>query len=260
MGKVQMIRQTHGDLQNLQSRRSQSLPFVRPYLTLAVGHPVRNLAKTEVVKSAAIATLAGAMVCYPRLALWPNRSYPIWYLEAVLLLGGFVLWAFVFAWHTKYSGQPVIALKLPTKSCVLATLAGIILAAVLHWFMDPVFRARTPEDYPANLQQWIAMTLFSLGFTQLFLVFAPFDWSVRLSKQRWFAMLFTVLFGVFVLVVKTRSSPEQLAPSVFWLLIIVRAVISFFSVWFYSRHGVLLAWWWGFLLQTRHLFTLSHDS
>ena len=239
--------------------RSQSLPFLRLYLTLAFDHPVRNLAKTEVVKSAAIATLAGALVCYPRLALWPNRSYPIWYLEAVLLLGGFVLWAFVFAWHTKFTGQPVFNLKLPAKPCVLATLGGIIIATILHWFVDPLLRAGTPEDYPADLQQWFAMTLFSLGFTQLFLVFAPFDWSVRLSKRRWFAMLFTVLFGVFVLVVKTRSSPTQLAPSLFWLLIIVRAVISFLSVWFYSRYGVILAWWWGFLLQTRHLPGLVGD-
>jgi len=220
---------------------------------LIVDHPVRNLAKTEVVKSATIATLAGALVCYPRLALWPNRSYPIWYLEAVLLLGGFVLWAFVFAWHAEFTSQPVFNLKPPAKSCILATVAGIIMAAILHWFVDPLFRAATPEDYPAGLRQWIAMALFSLGFTQLFLVFAPFDWSVRLSRRRWFAMLFTVLFGVFVLVVKLRSSPTNISPSSFWLLIVVRAVISFFSVWFYSRHGVILAWWWGFLLQTRHL-------
>jgi hypothetical protein len=225
----------------------------------AVVTPVRDLVKTEVVQSAALATLAGALVCYPRLALWSERSFPIWYLEAVLLLGGFVLWAFVYAWHTKYTGQPVLTLKLSTAPLLLATLAGIFMAVLLHWFIDPAFRARTPEDYPAELQQWIAMTLFSLGFTQLFLVFAPFDWSVRLTKQRWIAMLFTVLFGVFVLVVKTRSSPSPLAPSLFWLLILVRAATSFLSVWFYARHGMILAWWWGFLLQARHLLSLAGD-
>ena len=224
----------------------------------AAGHPVRSLANTEVVKSAAIAAVAGAVVCYPRLALWSGRAYPIWYLEAVLLLGGFVLWAFVFAWHTKYTGQPVFTLKPTTAPLILTTLAGIIMAGLLRGFVDPAFRVRTPEDYPEDLQQWIAMTLFSLGFTQLFLVFAPFDWSARLVKQRWIAMLFTVLFGVFVLVVKIRSSPEPLAPSLFWLLIIVRTTTSFLAVWFYSRHGLILTWWWGFLLQTRHLLGTGH--
>jgi hypothetical protein len=212
------------------------------------------------MKSAAIAAMAVALACCPRLALWPNRSYPIWYLEAILLLGGFVLWAFVFAWHTKYSGRPVFAFKPPVNPFVLATLAGIVMAAVLHGFVDPLFRAGTPEDYPADFRQWIAMTLFSLGFTQLFLVFAPFDWSLRLSRRRWFAILFTVLFGVFVLVVKTRSSATELAPSLFWLLIFIRSVISILSVWFYSRHGVVLVWWWGFVLQTRHLLSLAGDA
>lgn len=220
----------------------------------AVSNPMRSLAKTEVMKSAAIAALAGSLVCYPRLALWPNRSYPIWYLEAILLLGGFVLWAFVFAWHTKYTNRPVFTLKLEMTPCLLATVAGILMASMLHLFVDPAFRVRTPEDYPANLEQWIAMTLFSLGFTQLLLVFAPYDWSVRLFKRRWIAILVTVLFAVFVLVVKTRSSPTPIAPSLFYVLIIVRAGISLLSVWFYSRYGVIPVWWWGFLLQTRHLF------
>ena len=221
---------------------------------------MRDLAKTEVVKSAAIAALAVSLACYPRLALWPSRGYPIWYLQAVLLLGGFVLWAFVFAWHGKYAGQPVLTLRLPSKPCIVATAAGILMALTLNRFVDPLFRASTPEDYPANLPQWIATTLFSLGFAQLFLVFAPFDWSIRLTHRRWFAMLFTILFGVFVLVVKTRSSPVTLEPLLFWLLVAVRSATSFLSVWLYSRHGLMLVWWWGFLLQTRHLLSLTGAS
>jgi hypothetical protein len=58
-----------------------------------------------------IAAAISALVCYPRLSLWANRVYPLWYLEAVLLLGGTVLWAFVFAWHTKYTGRPVFNWK-----------------------------------------------------------------------------------------------------------------------------------------------------
>jgi FtsH-binding integral membrane protein len=120
-----------------------------------------------------------------------------------------------------------------------------------------LFRASTPEDYPANFRQWIAMTLFTLGFAQLFLVFAPFDWSIRLSKRRWFAALFTILFGVFVLMVKTHSSRVPLDPSLFWLLVVVRTATSFLSVWLYSRYGFILVWWWGLLLQTRHLLDLA---
>jgi len=221
---------------------------------------VRELAKSKVMSSAAIATLVVTLACYPRLALWPNRSYPVWYLEAVLLLGGFVLWAFVFAWHAKYNERPVFAFKLPVNACVLVTLAAMVMGACLHGLVDPLFRASTPEDYPTDFRQWIALTLFSLAFNQLLLVFAPFDWSLRLFQRRWVAMLFTVLFGVLVLVVKTRSSAAELAPSAFWLLVIVRAVNSFLSVWFYSRYGVMLVWWWGFLLQARHLVDLAGDS
>jgi hypothetical protein len=221
---------------------------------------VRDLAKTEVVKSAAIGALAVGLACYPRLALWPSRGYPVWYLEAVLLLGGFVLWAFVFAWHAKYAGQPVLTLRLPSKPCIVATVAGIFMALTLNEFVDPLFRASTPEDYPANLPQWIATTLFSLGFAQLFLVFAPFDWSIRLTQRRWFAMLFTILFGIFVLVVKTHSSAVPVEPALFWLLVVVRAATSFLSVWLYSRYGLMLVWWWCFLLQTRHLLGLAGAS
>ena len=221
---------------------------------------MRDLAKTEVMKSAALAAVGVSVACWPRLALWPNRSYPIWYLEAVLLLGGFVLWAFVFAWHKKYSGRPLLTLKLAATPCAVATVAAVVLAATLHGFVDPLFRANTPEDYPANLRQWFAMTLFSLAFNQLLLVFAPFDWSIRLFRQRWAAMVFTVLFGVFVLVVKTRSSPVELATSSFWVLVVVRAATSLMSVWLYSRYGAMLVWWWGFLLQARHLVGLAGDS
>ena len=72
---------------------------------------MRRLAEPEVLKSAAMAAAAGSLACYPRLALWPGRPYPMWYLEAVLFFGGLVLWAFVFAWHTKYTDQPVFNFK-----------------------------------------------------------------------------------------------------------------------------------------------------
>jgi len=192
--------------------------------------------------------------------LWPKRSYPMWYLEAVLLFGGFVLWAFVFAWHTKYSGRPVFNFKPQAGPFLFATVAGTLAAMMLYFFFDPTYRAWTPEDYPKDFQQWIAMTLFSLAFTQLFLVFAPFAWALRLLKNRWMAIAFTVLFGIFVVLTKIRSLTVPIGPLLFTMLLLVRGATSLLFVWFYSRHGVILAWWWGLLVQSRHLFELTDGS
>jgi hypothetical protein len=200
------------------------------------------------------------VACYPRLAYWPRPAYPIWYLEAVLLLGGFVLWAFVFAWHREYTNRAVFDFRLTASPLFQATIAGILGAFILHQFVDPALRARTPEDYPTDLSEWFAMTLFTLAFNQLFLVFAPFAWALRLFKRPWAAIVFTVLFGVFVAVLKVRSSPTPASGSMFCLILVVRGTVSFISVWFCARHGIVLVWWWGFLLQTRHLFDLTSDS
>src|SRR5215471_15793724 len=133
---------------------------------------MRSLAQPGVLRGAIIAASISALACYPRLSLWASRVYPLWYLEAVLLLGGTVLWAFVFAWHTQYTGRQVFNWKPEPTPWMVATVAGVAAAWVLHAFADPVLRARNPEEYPASLGQWLAMTLFSLAFTQLFLVFS----------------------------------------------------------------------------------------
>jgi hypothetical protein len=221
---------------------------------------VRSLAKIEVVKTAAVAALVGALACYPRLVHWPRPAYPIWYLEAVLLLGGFVLWAFVFAWHGQYTGRTVFNVRPGVGPITLVSVTGIVAGFMLHQFVDPAFRARTPEDYPTSLTEWLAMTLFLLAFNQLFLVFAPFAWALRLSKRSWLAILFTVLFGLLVAVMKSRAAPAPATGGMLGLILIVRAAVSFLSVWIYARHGIVVTWWWGFLLQTRHLFDLAGDS
>src|SRR5689334_23331276 len=98
---------------------------------------MRALAQPEVVRSAIIAACVSAALCLPRLLLWSTRKYPIWYLEAVLLLGGTVLWAFVFAWHTKYTQRPVVTLKIEWLPLAIATVAGVALATVMHFFFVP---------------------------------------------------------------------------------------------------------------------------
>jgi hypothetical protein len=217
---------------------------------------VRALAQAETLKSAALAAGLTALACYPRLLLWTKRVYPIWYLEAVVFLGAIVLWAFVFAWHSKHTHRPVFTLKAGAAPFAGATLAGVLGALALHFFLDPPLRLRTPEDYPADLREWMAMTLFTLGFSQLFLLFAPLAWLLRLVRNRWVAALLTVSFGVFVLVIKTSSSPQPYPTALFAALLLARIVSGSLGVFFYLRGGVLLVWWLGLLIEARHLIDL----
>jgi hypothetical protein len=221
---------------------------------------VRNLAQPRVLKLAGIASLVTALACYPRLSLWLNRTAPIWYLEAVIFLCGIVLWGFVFAWHALYTHRPVFTLKLEYAPLITVTLAGIAIATAFHLFLDPALRLIMPEDYPANLRQWLAMALFSMAFNQLFLIFAPFAWLVRLLQNQRVATVLTVLFGAFVLAIKCRSSTTPIPSLLFATLLAVRIGMGFLSVSFYLRGGVLLSWWWTFLLEARHLLDLMGNS
>lgn len=217
---------------------------------------MRSLAQPDVLKSAATAALLSALACYPRFFLWLKRPYALWYLEAVLFLCGIVLWAFVFGWHTKYTGRPVFTWKVGVAPFVSATLAGVAIALLFHARLDPALRLRTPEDYPCTPGQWLALTLFSMAFTQLYLVFAAFAWFVRLFQNLSAATVLTVLFGLFVLVIKAHASPTPMPTPLLVALLAARVGLGALTVYFYLRGGVLLAWWWGLLLQSRHLWDL----
>jgi hypothetical protein len=214
---------------------------------------VRRFAQPEVLKSAAIAALGTALACYLRLSFWVHRPHPIWFLEAVIFLGSVILWGFVFAWHTPYTHCPVFTLKAEPASYAAATLAGLLMATVLRLFLDPALRLRAPEEFPASLEQWVGMTLFNLAFNQLFLLFAPLAWCARVFHRRWIAIVLTVLFGALVMVFRTLSGPTPMPASLLLVLVFVRIIAGLMAVWFYLRGGVLLVWWWGFLLQIRHL-------
>lgn len=215
---------------------------------------MRSLAKPEVLKSAVLAAVLTATACFPRLYLATKLSYPVWYLESILFLGSIVLWAFVFAWYTDYSGRPVLALSLPRGTFAWATASALVTAIALRLWLDPMLKARNPQDYPATFAEWTAMTLFSLAFTQLFLVFAPFAWLLRLVRRRTPAITLTVLFGLYVLVVKNSRSPQPPTIELWVALVLVRVIVGLGSVLFFLRGGLLLVWWWSFLLQSRHLF------
>jgi hypothetical protein len=220
---------------------------------------VRRLAQPEVIRSAVIAALVGALLCYPRLLLWQTRAYPVWYLEAVLFLGGIVLWAFVFAWHTEYTNRPVFTITWTPALFAAATITGILAAVVSRLFLDPSLRLKIPEDYPANFQQWVATALFSLAFGQLFLLFAPFAWLIRLTRNRGIAIVMTVLFGVAVLLLKNQSSQTPIQFPLFAAILVLRILMGLLLVLFYLRGGVILVWWCGLLIEARHLFTLGEN-
>jgi hypothetical protein len=221
---------------------------------------MRRLGQPEVLKSASLAALITALLCYPRLSLWSHRPDPLWYLEAIIFLGTIVLWGFVFAWHTAYSSCPVFTIRGDARLWGLATLSAILVAAILFLFLDPSLRPTAPLNYPVNFQQWLAMVLFDLAFMQLFLVFAPFAWLIRLFQNRSLAVLLTVLFGVVVLGLKARSMATPYPLDLFAALVALRIVLGFLSVFFYLRGGMILVWWWIIVMDARHLLTLGSGS
>ena len=221
---------------------------------------MRNLAQPRVLILATIAALATTLACYHRLSFWLNRPASVWYLEAVMFLCSIILWSFVFAWHTQYAHRPVFTLKIDPRLFAIVTVAGIVVAMAFHLFLDPSLRLKTPEEYPADVKQWLAMALFSLAFNQLFFVFAPFAWLIRLFQNRRMAICLTVLFGVIVLAIKYQSSTIPIPSLLLAALLAVRIGMGFLSVSFYVRGGVLLSWWWTLLIEARNLLDVAGHS
>lgn len=215
---------------------------------------MRRLAQPKVVTSAAIAAVLSAVFSLPRMMLWETRKLPVWYLEATVLLGGFVLWAFVFAWHTEYTGRPVFTLKIKPPVFAAATAFGIIAAFGLHFFLDPTVRRLTPGDFPADFKHWVASVLFSLAFTQLFLLYAPFAWLMRLFRNERVAIWLTVALEVAVLLMRSHSISTALPTLLLAELLVLRIVLNYLGVWFYLRGGIFLVWWIDVLMEARHLF------
>ena len=146
---------------------------------------MRHLFQPRVLKRASIAAAVDdcSPVLSPIVPLFkaaPSRS--LWYLEAAIFICCILLWGFVLAWHSPYANRPVFILKLD-RATSLATLIGLGTAAAFHVWLDPSLRAKFPEEYPADLRIGWPSVPFVLGFNQLFLVFAPFDWLIRLARN-----------------------------------------------------------------------------
>jgi hypothetical protein len=214
---------------------------------------MRHLLQPRVLNAASLAAAVSALACYPRLVLWLHRPAPLWYLEATIFLCCILLWGFVFAWHEPYTHRPVFRLTLEPLSLIIATLTGLGSAAAFHLWLDPSLRSKFPEQYPPDLTHWLAALPFILGFNQLFLVFAPFDWLMRLVKKRWVATTLTALWGAILLALKLHGQSATLAPALMAVLLAGRVVSGFLVVWCYLQGGVGLVCWWAFLLESRHL-------
>jgi hypothetical protein len=221
---------------------------------------VRHLLQPKVLNLAILAALGTTLACYPRMSLWLNRSAPVWYLEPMIFFCSIVLWGFVFAWHTQYTNRPVWISRPEPGLFLAVTLLAIVAATVFDLLLDPSLHTRLPEEYPADLEHWLAQVLFSLFFIQLFLLFAPFAWCMRLFRNRWVSAAVTVLFGVFVFLLRTQSLPTPLPPLLFTTLFVGKIITGFLAVWFYLRGGIILIWWWTLLFESRHLLDLVRHS
>jgi magnesium-transporting ATPase (P-type) len=218
---------------------------------------VRALSQPVVLRNAALAALLTTIACLPQLISWEKRQLPVWYLGLVLLLATFVLWAFVFAWHRQYAGRnPFNFPRRPHFWLAAATGCGILGAIADLVLLDPKVRAVLPEEFPTDTMSWLASTLFSLTFTQLFLVFAPVALFARFARKRTAIVLLTVLFNVFVTALKASevSLPRDLTTQI----LVIRTIASTALVYIYLEGGIWVMWWIGLLMEARLLPGLFH--
>ncbi len=209
------------------------------------------------VRKAGFAAAITSIACLPRLTLWAGRLHPIWFLWALLLWAGFVLWAFVFGWFPKYAGQPVFGARVDANVWLAATGCGLLGTFLFHEFVDPVLMRIAPEDYPSTLEAWVAATLFTLGKGQLFLCFAPAAFFLRLFCKLTPAFLLTLGLGALVTILKVNSQATPLPGPLVVQLLALRIITGCLSFYFFLNGGVFVVWWWTLLLQVRHLFDLA---
>jgi hypothetical protein len=217
---------------------------------------VRHLFQPRVLLRASAAAAVTALACYPQLLLWLNRPESVWLLDLTIFVCSIVLWGFVLAWHTQYTHRPVLVFKPPAWPFIAVTLLALGGGAAVHEWLDPILRPHAPEEYPSDLNHWAAEMLFGLFLSQLFVLFAPFAWLMRLFKNLWVAAILTAMWGVFLLVIENQSLSLPVPPPLFVVLVAGRIIMGLLGVWFYLRGGILLIWWWAILYEARHLLDL----
>lgn len=210
------------------------------------------LVRPETMRSAAVAAIITVLIGWPRLALWTDRPNALWFLGTMLLLVAFILWSFVFAWYPQQVGRPVI--QLPSiQLWIWAGLGGLIGGLILLFAIDPTLRHHRPVDYPANLPIWTFTTLFNLGFSQLFLCYAPMAFFLRLLRLPLLAAVLTVAFGLCLLAAQLNAMGAGLEPRFVLGLYLLRALFGGFAALLFLRGGLVPAATWTLLLESRLL-------
>jgi hypothetical protein len=221
---------------------------------------MRHLTESRVMLHAALAALVTTLASCPRLLLWLERPYSVFLMGIMMFICTFVLWAFVFAWQKPYAGRAVFGTGFNPRVWLAATILAVAWAAVLHFLIDPQLRAVTPKEFPDSWRLWIAMVLFSLALNPLFLTFAPFAFFMRLFCRRRFCGALTVLFGVFVLLLKLQSGPRLPPFSLALELAALRLAGGYLALLFYLRGGALTVWWMVLIQESRHAIDLAAAS
>jgi len=214
---------------------------------------MRHLGKTEVLRAAGIATLLTGAACYPRLSIWDMLEGRVFANLLVLMWCIFVLWAFVFAWHKEYFRQSPIRQDLPGRFWAAIGSAGLVTAVLLRFALDPWLRGVAPWDYPESGMEWMAVVLFAVFFGALFLVFAPFAFFIRLTRNIRFSCVATVLGAVTVMSLRYLATADDRSAATMAILGLVFAGQAAVSLTLYLKGGALAVWLFLFLVETRHL-------
>ena len=214
---------------------------------------MRHLLEPRTLTRATLAAAGTTLACCPRLLLWNTKQFPLHYLLFTIFVCCIVLWSFVLGWHKPYTGRPIFAPKFDPKLFSVVTAAGIVLSAASLFWLDPKLRAVMPEDYPVDLIHWLAKVLFLIAFWQLFLIFAPYDWLMRLCRNETITMVLTAAFGASVIAMKLQPHAEEISTPMFTCVLAGRFLGGFLAVFFYLRGGMALAWWWALIFELRLL-------
>lgn len=214
---------------------------------------MRLLGKIEVLKAAGIAALLTGASVYPRLSIWEQLQDNLFSSLLILMWCAFVLWAFVFAWHKEYSKREVFRFDVSRRAWLGVTALGVAALLLMTFFLDPGFREIAPWNYPDSFAEWIAVTLFSVVFGPLFLIFAPLAFFLRLTRDIRVSVVLTVLLGVSVMMLRFASMAGSQSPQNRVGLAVMFAVESTIALGLYLRGGVFVVWWFIALIQLRHL-------
>ena len=214
---------------------------------------MRHLGKTDVLRAAGIATLLTGGACYPRLSIWDKLEGQALANLLILMWCIFVLWAFVFAWHKEYFKREPIRTDLPGPFWALIVAAGLATAVIVRLMLDPWLRGVAPWNYPESGMEWTAVVLFALFFGSLFLIFAPFAFFIRLTRDARVSSVVTVLGAVAVMMLRYLATSEDRSGTTAAILGVVFAGQATVSLTLYLKGGALAVWLFMFLVETRHL-------